>query len=206
MTPFDGFLHDLDKLYATRRPAGAAKVRLRVLGSVALMLQADYNRGTKDGDVLESAPINQAIKAELLGLGGNGTALATRHDLYLDIVAGGILFLPGATVYHPLPELSAALACFDVEVMDIQDACVTKLKRFNANDQADIAAMTRLGKLDHARFLGRFISAIDYCRGQAFSDDYPNIVGRFHQVERDIFLVTETHIDLMGRRPDVAYK
>ena len=38
--------------------------------------------------------------------------------------------------------------------------------------------------------------AIDYCRGQAFSDDYPKIVGRFHQVERDIFLVAETHIDL----------
>ena len=173
----------LIKLYATRRPPGAAKVRLRVLGSVALMLQADYNRGTKDGDVLESAPINQAIKTELLGLGGKGTALAKRHDLYLDIVAGGILFLPAATIYHPLPGLSIALNCFDVEVMDIQDACVTKLKRFNANDQTDIAAMTRLGKLDHACFLGRF-----------------------HQVERDIFLVTETHIDLMGRRPDVAYK
>jgi len=163
----------LIKLYATRRPAGAAKVRLRVLGSVALMLQADYNRGTKDGDVLESAPINQAIKTELLGLGGKGTALAKRHDLYLDIVAGGILFLPAATIYHPLPGLSIALNCFDVEVMDIQDACVTKLKRFNANDQTDIAAMTRLGKLDHACFLGRF-----------------------HQVERAIFLVTETHIDL----------
>jgi hypothetical protein len=80
--------------------------------------------------------------------------------------------------------------------MAIQDACVTKLKRFNANDQADLAAMTRLGKLDHARFLGRFLSAIDHCRGQAFSDDYPKIVGRFHQVERDIFLVPETHIDL----------
>jgi energy-converting hydrogenase Eha subunit C len=63
------------------------------------MLQADYNRGTKDGDVLESAPINQAIKTELLGLGGKGTALAKRHDLYLDIVAGGILFLPAATIY-----------------------------------------------------------------------------------------------------------
>ena len=47
MTPFDGFLHDLDKLYTNRRPAGAAKVRLRVLGTVALMLQADYVRGTK---------------------------------------------------------------------------------------------------------------------------------------------------------------
>jgi len=196
MTPFDNFLRDFDKLYAARRPVGAAKVRLRVLGSVALMLQADYVRGTKDGDVLETAPINQDIKVELLGRGGKGSALAKRHDIYLDIVAGGILLLPAATVYHPLPELSGALTCFDVEVMDIQDACITKLKRFNANDQADIAAMVRLEKLDHSRFLARFLSAIDFCRAQAFSDDYPRIVGRFHQVERDIFLVPETHVDL----------
>jgi hypothetical protein len=49
----------------------------------------------------------------------------------------------------------------------------TKLKRFNANDQADIGAMVRLGMLDHTRFLDRFLSAIDYCRGQAFSDNCP---------------------------------
>jgi len=196
MTPFDQFLRDFDLLYATRRPAGAAKVRLRLLGSVALMYQADYFRGTKDGDVLESAPINQALKEELLGLGGRGTTLAKRHDIYLDIVASGILFLPAATVYRPLTELSESLACFEVEVMDIQDACITKLKRFNANDQADIAAMARLGLLDHLRFRDRFLSAIDHCRGQAFSDDYPKIVRRFNQVERDIFLVQESHINL----------
>lgn len=196
MTPFETFLQDLDRLYAGKRPAGAARIGLRILGSVALMIQADYVRGTKDGDVLESAPINHAIKRELLELGGKQTALANRHGIYLDIVPSGILFLPGASVYHPLPELSAALACFDVQVMDITDACVTKLKRFSGNDQADLAAMVKLGKLDHAHFLDRFRSAIDHCRGQAFSDDYPKIVDRFHQAERDIFLVPETPIDL----------
>jgi hypothetical protein len=196
MTPFDRFLRDLDELYAARRPAGAAKVRFRVLGSVALMLQADYIRGTKDGDVLESAPIEGIIKAELLDLGGKQTSLANRHGIYLDIVAGGILFLPGAAVYHRIPELSGSLRCFDVEVMDIQDVCITKLKRFNANDQADLAAMVNLGKLSHARFLERFLSAIDHCRGQAFSDDYPRYVERFHQVERDVFLVAESTLDL----------
>jgi hypothetical protein len=196
MTPFETFLQDLDRLYAGQKPTGTAKVGLRILGSVALMIQADYVRGTKDGDVLETTPINQGIKQELLGLGGKGTALANRHGLYLDIVNSGILFIPHATVYRPFPELSVALSCFDVEVMDITDACVTKLNRFSGNDQADLAAMVRLGKLDHAHFLERFLSAIDHCRGQAFSDDYPRIVDRFHQAERDIFLVPETHIDL----------
>jgi hypothetical protein len=196
MTPFETFLQNLDRLYARQKPTGTAKVGLRILGSVALMIQADYVRGTKDGDVLETASINQAIKQELLGLGGKGTALANQHGLYLDIVNSGILFIPQAPVYHPLTDLSAALSCFDVEVMDITDACVTKLKRFSGNDQADIEAMVRLGKLDHARFLDRFRSAIDHCRGQAFSDDYPKIVDRLHQAERDIFLLPETHIDL----------
>ncbi|WP_306597714.1 DUF6036 family nucleotidyltransferase [Geothrix sp. 21YS21S-2] len=196
MTPFETFLQDLDRLYASQRPAEAPKVGLRILGSVALMIQAHYIRGTKDGDVLESALIHRTVKADLLNLGGKGTGLANRHGIYLDIVPSGILFMPNAVAYHPLPEISSALRCFEVEVMDITDPCVTKLKRFNANDQADLGAMVRLQKLDYALFRDRFLSAIDHCRGQAFADDYPRIVDNFHQVERDIFLVSETAIDL----------
>lgn len=196
MTPFETFLQDLDRLYAVEKRAEAPKVGLRILGSVALMIQADYIRGTKDGDVLESAPIHRTVKGELLNLGGKGTALANRHGIYLDIVPSGILFMANAVAYHPLLDLSSTLACFEVEVMDITDACVTKLKRFNGNDQADLAAMVQLQKLDHDQFLNRFLSAIDHCRGQAFADDYPRIVERFHQVERDIFLMPETPVDL----------
>jgi hypothetical protein len=42
--------------------------------------------------------------------------------------------------------------------------------------------------------LGRFLSPST--TAEAFSDDYPKIVGSFNQVERDIIMVTETHIDL----------
>ena len=196
MTPFEIFLGDLDRVYAGQRPAEAAKVRLRILGSMALMIQADYVRGTKDGDVLESIAITPSIKLEMLALGGQETALANRHGLYLDFVPSGILFRPMAPVYHPLPELSATLACFELEVLAIPDVCVTKLKRFNSNDQTDLAAMVRLGNLDHTEFVDRFLSAIDFCRGQAFSDDYPKFVDHLHQVERDQFLVPETRIDL----------
>ncbi len=203
MTPFEIFLQDLDRLYIAQRPAEAPKVRLRILGSMALMIQADYIRGTKDGDVLESAPIHRGIKSELLALGGKGTGLANRHGIYLDIVPSGILFMPSAVTYRPLLEFSSALSCFEVEVMDITDACVTKLKRFNGNDQADLAAMVQFQKLDHDHFLDRFLSAIDHCRGQAFADDYPKFVEHFHQVERDIFLVPETPVDLRANPYDI---
>jgi hypothetical protein len=32
--------------------------------------------------------------------------------------------------------------------------------------------------------------------GQTYSDDYHRVVDRFHQIERDIFLIPGTHLDL----------
>lgn len=40
------FLSEID---AHWKPIGAVPIRLRIIGSAALMLQTDYQRGTKDG-------------------------------------------------------------------------------------------------------------------------------------------------------------
>lgn len=42
----------LTEIDARWKPVGAEPITLQVIGSAALMLQADYERGTKDGDVL----------------------------------------------------------------------------------------------------------------------------------------------------------
>jgi hypothetical protein len=77
----DAFFQDLDRAWAH---GSALKIQLHVLGSTALMLQAGYERGTKDGDILETAIVSGRTKERLLALAGEGTPFAERHRVYLD--------------------------------------------------------------------------------------------------------------------------
>lgn len=81
MHAFEAFLAELDGLW---QPTATERIVLRVLGSSALMLQSDYSRGTKDGDVLETAQLTQDVKERLLSLGGKETRLHQRHLVYVD--------------------------------------------------------------------------------------------------------------------------
>ena len=85
------FFQDLDAQWP--RPV-AAKIRLLLIGSAALMLQTNYQRGTKDSDVLETTNLTDEIKTRLLTLAGTSSRLFRRHRLYLEIVAPGLRFLP----------------------------------------------------------------------------------------------------------------
>lgn len=67
---------------------------LRVIGSAALLLQTDSERGTNDGDVLETASIGGDIQRILLASAGKGTRLHMRNGSYLDVVTSGLPFLP----------------------------------------------------------------------------------------------------------------
>jgi len=127
MTPPEALLLDLDSLWPG---GGISRMRLRILGSMALMLQSDYERGTKDGDILFTPPIDDEIRKRLLNLGGQGSALARRHRVFLDVVSRGILMLPAQPQYVPLPELTARLVHFEVEVLSIPDVVITKLNPF----------------------------------------------------------------------------
>src|SRR5262245_52761944 len=105
------------------------------------MLQAHYERGTKDSDVLETPDLTAEIKDQLIRLAGAGTALHQRWRLYLEIVRNGIPFLPVAPCWHPVSALNAKLVHLELWVLDVVDVVVSKLKRFSANDQVDIDAM-----------------------------------------------------------------
>ena len=175
------------------------KTRLRVIGSTALMMQAEYLRGTKDGDVLETDNIDPAMKAELLGLAGKGTRLAQKHQIYLDIVSRSILMLPQEPRFHPLPGISARLVHFEIEALDIVDVAISKLKPYRPSDAADIQAMADLGHIDPDQFKERFLSAIDcFADGSTGAEKLPTIVANFHEVQREYLFVDETAIDLPG--------
>jgi hypothetical protein len=160
------------------------------------MLQTDYERGTKDSDVLETSEITKAVRERLLRLAGVGSELHTKHKLYVEIVRSGIPFLSQKAVYHRQTPLNATLRHFNLEVLDVVDVVVAKLKRFSANDQSDIEAMIEKGLAPHDRLVSRFREAVDYYSGDARADDLPKYARNLHTVERDIIGVPETEIEL----------
>lgn len=193
MPVFEHFFRDID---AGWKWPGEGKILLKVLGSAALMLQADYERGTRDGDVLETEQLNAETQERLVGLAGRDSVLHTRHRIYIDIVKAAIPFLPQVPLWHTLPELSASLRHFDVEVLDVVDVIVSKLKRFNTNDLSDIEAMVDRDLVPHDALIERFRLAVDWFGMDARAPEIPKYVENLHRVERDIYSSEETEIEL----------
>jgi len=187
------FLRDLDRAWT---PAASPKVPLRIIGSTALMLQASYERGTKDSDVLETVDLGADIRARLEAIAGQGSKLHVRHKLYVDIVSGGLPFLAQSPRWVDVPDLNAGLTNLHVQVLHIVDVVVSKLKRFHAYDLQDIDAMVERGLVDHGVLIERFRDAVDGYLLDARAEDLPKYVANLHQVERDLFGVAETAIEL----------
>lgn len=156
------------------------------------MLQTDYERGTKDSDVLETAELDGATKERLLLLAGKGTVLAQRWRLYLDIVDNGLPFLPQTPNWHRL----ASFPNHQVFALDVVDVVVSKLKRFSANDVGDIDAMVQRGLVPHDAFVARFEDAVSYWAGDARASELPRYLRNLHSVESDSYLVQPTEVDL----------
>ena len=193
MQAISDFFVEIDRQWP-REPAN--KVRLSIIGCSALMLQASYERGTKDSDVFETVDLSADTKRCLVAIAGPGTELHRRRKLYIDIVANGVPFLPHAPVWHPVLGLNQVLAHLEVVVLDVVDVVVSKLKRFHANDQSDIDAMIELGLVPHGRLIERFRAAVDEFIGDARAQDLPRYVAHLHRVERDMIGVAESEIDL----------
>jgi hypothetical protein len=190
MVSFDAFFQDLDAAW------GARALHVQIIGSAALMLQTDYYRGTKDSDVLETSALATEDKERLLEVGGRGSLLFARHHLYLDVVANGIPFLPHGPRFVPCVSLNNSLKALRIEVLDVVDVVVSKLKRFHANDQGDILAMIERELVPHEQFVERFKSAVDVFCMDARAEDLHVYVKRLHQVERDLFGVAPSEIEL----------
>jgi len=191
MQVVEDFFLEIDRQWP-REPA--TKIRLSVIGCGALLLQANYERGTKDSDVFETVDLLDDTKHRLVQIAGPGTDLHRRRKLY--IVANGLPFLPHVPVWRPVPSLNAVLERLDVVVLDVVDVVVSKLKRYHANDQSDIDAMIDLGLVSHDRLLERFRAAVDEFSGDARAQDLSKYVAHLHRVERDMLGVAESEIEL----------
>jgi hypothetical protein len=172
-----------------------ARPTLKFIGCSALLLRTNYDRGTKDGDVLQTAALDSKSREHPLALAGKGTALAYRSRVYIEIVGSGVPFLPQSPKWHPvaIAGMSDTLA---VEALDVVDVVVSKLKRFHGDDRADVEAMISRKLVPHELLIERFRSAVDVWADGAAADDLPRYVRNLHQVERDMFVVDETEIEL----------
>lgn len=193
MSLLEDFFVEIDDLWPLR---DEQKLSLPIIGSAALMLQASYQRGTKDADVLEVRGLTEGVRSALLELAGKGTEIHARYRMYIDIVKSGLPFLPQIPAWNDTEALNARLRRLALKVLDVTDVVVSKLKRFNANDVQDISAMVDSGLVTHEKLISRFREAIDYYQFDARAEDLPTYVTNLHVVERDFLGVDETEIEL----------
>jgi hypothetical protein len=187
------FLTDIDRGWTAPMPV---KIRLPIIGSAALMLQADYERGTKDSDVLETSELVGEVRERLLRLAGQGSDLHRRWRMYLEIVPSALPFLPQSPAWHEVPDLNAELQHFSVAVLDVVDVVVSKLKRFNPNDASDIEAMIDRDLVTHDKLVLRFKSAVESYSMDSRAEDLPEYVANLNRVERDQLGLPPTEIEL----------
>ncbi len=177
---FSNFLRDVDRRW------GGPKATLHLFGSTALFLQTQYERGTKDGDVLRTRDLDESGHTKRLqDIAGPDSALYQKHRMYLDLVSRNIPMLPPEPLWHDYG--IEGLEHLEVRVLDIADVCVSKLKRWKADDRDDVEAMIDLGHFQHARVVERLRDIIE-----AYWHEYPDHLGRmverFSELERDWFL------------------
>lgn len=189
MKRVESFLRELDRQWEWK---AEAKVSLHIIGSTALMLQTRWQRGTKDGDVLETSYLDSSTQARLIQIGGPKTPLYEQHRMYIQVVHHAIPFLP----QQPNWISQFSTEHFDIYALSVVDVVVSKLKVFRAQDLEDIDAMVSESAVPHQTLLARFRAAVDSWSGEARAEELPNIVANLHQVERDIFGVEETEIEL----------
>ncbi|MCE9571800.1 MAG: hypothetical protein K8W52_01460 [Deltaproteobacteria bacterium] len=143
--------------------------------------------------MLESVDLTSDVQRRLLAMAGPASALRIRHRMFLEIVAGGLPFLPQNPTWR---EVDPPRHHVRLYVLDVVDVVVSKLARMNANDLADIEAMADLGRVPHPMLLARFRAAVDVFAYDSRAADLPRFVEHLHRVERDILGVEESEIEL----------
>ena len=98
--------------------------------------------------------------------------------------------------WNPQATLNAQLEHLHIEALDVVDVVVSKLKRLNASDEDHTEAMIEKGLVPHGALIACFREATDYWLGDARAEDLPRYVENLHRIERDVYGVAPTEIDL----------
>jgi hypothetical protein len=92
MQPVEALFVDIDRRW--KPPVPGHRQVVPIIGASALMLATEYQRGTKDSDVLQTSALDACAAAPLETLAGLGSDLHRRHRLYVEVVPEAFPFLP----------------------------------------------------------------------------------------------------------------
>jgi hypothetical protein len=185
------FLLDLDKDW---KALGDEPIVLSVIGSTALFLQSNYQRGTKDTDFLEIQEIPETLSKALLELGGKDSLLHKKYRLFIQIIKRPIPFLPPQPTFIDLNSLK--LNNFRIQVLDVVDVVVSKLKPYRSQDLDDIREMVKRNLVEPDKLLERFLLAKESWLIDSRAPELRTYIENLHEVQREFLRVPETPIDL----------
>ena len=143
--PWLSFLRDLDR-------ALKETVEVHCLGGFVLSVLWGLPRPTGDVDFIEVRPL--AAGETLLRLAGEGTALAKKHDLYVQHVT--VAEYPEGYEGRLIDITPAGFRRLRLRALEIYDVVLAKLSRNSPRDRADVEYLARKGVLDRRRLEERF--------------------------------------------------
>lgn len=185
------FFQNIDRDW---QPSGCEPIDLHIIGSTALFLKTDYDRETKDSDILQLSADKSETMSSLKILAGKGTELARKHGLYLDIVPAHVLFLPLQPDYEICTALSK-IQNFKIFVLDVHDVVVSKLLPYRTQDREDIIWLADHQLIMPSQLADRFKLAIDNLNPEK-THHATSCIENLHEVQREILRVAETEIIL----------
>lgn len=147
--PWHSFFLDLDKVLAQ-------PVELRCIGGFAIAMLFGLPRPTIDVDYLSVVPIDQA--ANLESLAGMGSALHTKHAVYLQHV--GIVTVPDNYESRLTPMFPSIYLRLRLLGLDAYDLALSKLERNSARDREDVKFLARAAPLYLAVLEDRYRSEL----------------------------------------------
>jgi hypothetical protein len=135
--PWDAFLAEIDD--RLQRP-----IELHCLGGFVLLVRFGLPRPTYDVDFIAGVPKDTAL--ELVDLAGKGTALASKHRLYVDLVTVGEF--PEDYEEHLIDLATPSLHRLRLRTLAPHDLILAKLTRNSPKDHYDVRFLAEKGQLD----------------------------------------------------------
>ena len=143
--PWLSFLRDLDR-------ALKETVEIHCLGGFVLSVLWGLPRPTGGIDFIEVRPL--AAGEALLRIAGEGSALAKKHDLFVQHVT--VAEYPEGYEGRLMDITPAGFRRLKLRALEIHDVVLAKLSRNSPRDRADVEYLARKGVLDRRRLEERF--------------------------------------------------